>query len=174
MCLLVKLPGALHGDAQNGSVMRVRSLSVNCHRCQVARSVDGLLHSTRAFSAAHLSLVCLSSLLQSGVSEVLYRRRVILIPNVATWVHAALIQKLQFDTDDHLEDDLPLRSRVLSPSTCFMRMERGPTTNHSESHAAGSNSTQRHAHVPTLHPLGSQPVLPASQILQNAQRAVHY
>lgn len=83
-----------------------------------------------------LSLSCLpfSSLtLQSGteqcISEVLYcRRAIILDPNVASSVRATLTQKLQFDTDDHLEDDLPLRSRVLPLSTCFMRMERGPTT----------------------------------------------
>ena len=52
---------------------------------------------------------------------------VILDLNVATSVRATLPQNLQFDTDDHIEDDLPLRSRVLALSSSFMRMERGPT-----------------------------------------------
>lgn len=87
-------------------------------------------------------------------------------------VGATLTQKLQFDTDDHSEDYLPLRSRVLSPPFSFMRMERG----HSESHAPGSNSAQRHAHVPSLlavnHTTISRSLLPASQILWSAQRAL--
>lgn len=49
-------------------------------------------------------------------------------PNVASCVRATLLQRPQFDSLDHLEDILPLRSRVLSLSSCFMRMERGPTT----------------------------------------------
>lgn len=89
--------------------------------------------------------------------------------------HATLTQKLQFDTDDRLEGDLPLRSRGLSLSSCFMRMERGPAVTIPRASLQGliqlsdMHMSQLYS-LPTT-PLASQPVLPASQILQNAQRA---
>lgn len=80
-------------------------------------------------------------------------------------MRATLTQKLQFDTGDHLEDELPLRSGCCR---CHPLHENGTRSNisHSESHAAGSNSAQRHAHAPSLLAANhTSPVTPISRSL---------